>query len=364
VANGEKPSAGAITLEELIALNDEMAALVRTGIPLERGMRALGGELPGPSGRLAELIADRMGAGESLSQILSDERSFPPVWRAVVEAGIRSGRLAAALESLSTTARRVADLRRLVGAGILYPVVVVSVAYALFVGLLVWLVPITLEAHQSLTERSDAVLAGMVSIGQTAGWWGVPVPLAAALLLGAWWRRSGRVLWSGRGQAKPRRFSRGLGRGTGIRQALQSGRTATFAEVLALLLKEHVPMHESVVLAAEASGDRAFATAARQIAGRLERGEVLSRREDLPQGFPPLLGWLLMTGSRQPELSEALLRSAAMYRQRAARAATWTAVYLPITLTVLVGGTATLVCALTAFLPIVRLLYHLTWPPF
>ena len=102
-----KPNVGTITLEQLAALNDEMAALVRSGVPLEQGLGALGGELPGQPGKLAQLLASRMDAGESLSRILADEdQRFPPVWRAVVEAGIRSGHLAAALEALSSTARR------------------------------------------------------------------------------------------------------------------------------------------------------------------------------------------------------------------------------------------------------------------
>ncbi len=94
--------AGAATLEQLAALSDEMAALVRAGVPLEQGLEALGGELPGRSGELATLLASRMDAGEGLPQILADEdERFPPVWRAVVEAGFGSGHLCAALAARS-----------------------------------------------------------------------------------------------------------------------------------------------------------------------------------------------------------------------------------------------------------------------
>ena len=356
-----KSNAGAITLEQLAALNDEMAALVRSGVPLEQGLGALGGELPGKPGKLAELLASRMNAGESLSQILADEdQRFPPVWRAVVEAGIRSGHLAAALESLSSTARRTAELRKLVGAGILYPLVVVTLAYVLFVFLVTCLAPLTLSEYASLQLDSGAVLDRLDWLGRTAAWWVIPVPLAASILLGWWWRRSGRMLWRKSVAGRPSRWSRWLRCGAGIRQTLHHGRMATFAEVLALLVKQGVPMHDSLVLAAEASGDRAITNASRQIADRLRRGEVLKRREDLPTGFSPLLGWLLVTSDRQPELSEALSRSATVYRHRAERAGAWTAVYLPIFLTVFVGGTATLIYGLATFMPFVRLLTSLS----
>ena len=356
-----KSNAGAITLEQLAALNDEMAALIRSGVPLEQGLGALGGELPGQPGRLAQLLASRMNAGESLSQILADEdQRFPPVWRAVVEAGIRSGQLAGALESLSLTARRTAELRKLVGAGILYPLVVVTLAYVLFVFLVTWLAPVTLTAFDSLQLDSGAVLAQLDWLGRMAAWWVIPVPLVAAVLLGRSWRRSGRMLWAKSGTARPSRWNWWVRCGGGIRQTLHNGRMATFAEVLALLVKQRVPMHDSLILAAEASGDRAIANASRQIADRLRRGEVLKHREDLPKGFSPLLGWLLLTSDRQPELSDALSRSATVYRHRAERAGAWTAVYLPIFLTVCLGGMATLICGLATFMPVVRLLQSLS----
>ena len=50
----------AITLEELTALNDEIAALVRVGVPLEDGLSRLGEDLPGRLGQLASRLADQL----------------------------------------------------------------------------------------------------------------------------------------------------------------------------------------------------------------------------------------------------------------------------------------------------------------
>ena len=57
-----QPAARTVTLDELIALNDEIAALVRVGVPLELGLRQLGGDLPARMGRLAKDLAQRMEA--------------------------------------------------------------------------------------------------------------------------------------------------------------------------------------------------------------------------------------------------------------------------------------------------------------
>ena len=99
-----------------------------------------------------------------------------------------------------------------------------------------------------------------------------------------------------------------------------------------------------------------------QILDALRRGEVFQKYEDLPPELPPLFGWLLSSGGRPDDLTDALSRTAAVYRTRASRAARAAAVYLPVSLTLFAGGTATLLCALVTFLPIVRLYDHLALP--
>src|SRR3954469_24336539 len=129
---------GAIGLEDLIALNDEIAALVRAGVPLERGLLDVGGDLRGRLRAIATALGERMSRGASLPQALEAEgERIPRVYRAVVEAGLRTGRLAVALEGLARFARGVAELRRVVGLALIYPLLVMVVAYTLFVGFVV-----------------------------------------------------------------------------------------------------------------------------------------------------------------------------------------------------------------------------------
>lgn len=363
MSSGSTSSGPPISLDQLVALNEEMAALIRAGVPLEQGLGEIGRDMPGRVGAIATQLGERMQAGESLLQILAaDEKMFPPVWRAVVLAGQRSGHLAGALEGLSTTVRRSAELRRAVGTALVYPLAVVALAYGLFVFLVVRLAPTTLGAYESLTSSSDPILTSMVWLGETAKWWAVWPPLVVLLLLVFRWYRSGRAsVTQGRaGTARAPGFFRGGWASAG--QSLRDGRMATFAEMLSLLIKQQVPLQEAIVLAADASGDRGLSRAAREIADRQQAGEVLADRGAIPAPFPPLLGWLVMAGADHPGISGTLLETAAGYRQRAARAATWTAMYLPILLTAVFGGAATVLQGVATFGPICRMLYELGQP--
>ena len=133
---------GPITLDQLLALNDEIAALVRAGIPLERGLQVAGRDLRGRLGRLASALGQRLSRGESLSDALrGEERAVPPLYRAVVEAGARSGRLTVALEGLAEYVRGYSEARTAIGLALWYPLLVLALAYGLFVGLVSLAVP-------------------------------------------------------------------------------------------------------------------------------------------------------------------------------------------------------------------------------
>src|SRR5260370_18562460 len=148
---------GTITLDELVALNDEMLALVRAGVPLEQGLADVRHDVRGNLGRISGILAERMTRGETLPHILATSpEQFPPLYRAIVQAGIRSGRLPAALEETSASIRRLAALRRLVMLAMIYPLMIFFLCYGMFLYFAVQIAPAILRA--SPVEHPPAIL--------------------------------------------------------------------------------------------------------------------------------------------------------------------------------------------------------------
>src|SRR5207247_8194683 len=86
-------------------------------------------------------MSKRMSAGASLPEALAaEEQRLPTVYRTVVEAGLRAGRLSAALEAVSNFARELVDLRRRIAMALLYPLFVTALAYVLFIVFIVQVV--------------------------------------------------------------------------------------------------------------------------------------------------------------------------------------------------------------------------------
>jgi len=345
---------GAISLDHLIALNDEIAALVRARMPLGRGLLGVGVDVRGRLGAISTALAKRLDQGETLPQALAAEGNrFPPVYRAVVEAGMRAGRLPVALEGMARFARSYADVRRSIGLALLYPLTVLMLAYGVFVMFVMLIAPRILAAFESLQLPARTLVRWLAALGGSIEYWGLIPPLVLIVIA---------VLWvqSGRSLAVQPGWRRGLLlRIPWMRSLLTATEAANFADLLALLIEHNVPFPEGVVLAAEASGDRALVQTARVLGEAACRGESLKESVRGPGALPPLLRWLIATGHEQGMLVSALRHAAEVYRRRALDQAELIRVFLPTLMMFVIGGGTTLLLALTLFLPMANLLRSL-----
>ena len=353
VSSGGLPVAGTsdVSLEHLIALNDEVIALVRAGIPLEQGLLSLGADLPGRLGEITQTLGTRMSQGESLGDALAAQgQRFPRIYAAVIQAGLRVGRLPAALEELADFARRLVELRRAIGLALLYPWIVMAVAYALFIFFAVEIAPRFLAAYTSFRLPRERFLDWLVFVGQGAVFWG-PVGFLVLIMTGLYWRRAGQAVELQTGMVVP-----GLRRIPWLRNLLANARAASFADLLALLIEHEVPFPEAVLLAAEATGAPTMIEAARAVSAEAERGDSLASSLKRSKIFPPVLSWILSSGQQEAGLVRALRNAAESYRRRALVQADVVRLVFPSVMVLTVGFVTVLAYGLTLFLPFAHML--------
>jgi type II secretory pathway component PulF len=349
---------GSVTLDQFIALNDELAALVRAGVPLERGLVEAGRDIRGRLGAVSTELGLRMGEGMRLPEaIAASAGGMPNVYRAVVEAGVRSGRLSQALEGMASIARGYAEARRAVGMALFYPIVVLILAYSLALFFVIELAPRFAATFQSLGLPPFMAMDVLERAGQTVVYWGPILPILLVLTALRW-------VWSGRSMVLDSGgFGPLLTRFPLIGSMIKSYRAANFAGLLALLIEHRVPLDEAVRLAGEASGDRKLSASAGQFAESIRQGGgpdcPPSKAQD---AFPPLLSWMLTAGHRQGNLSEALGYLALTYRRRARSRAEFLKMALPSICIVGIGMSAVLVYALMLFIPMLNLWNEMAVP--
>ncbi len=303
-------------------------------------------------------LADRMGQGASLSDALGAEGTrLPSIYRSLVTAGLRAGRLPAALESMTGFVQAYVESRRAVGLALAYPLAVLLLAYGLFLLLLSFVIPrfmSTLSAFRFPVPRGLRMLEWL---GATVGYWG---PVLPVLLILGWfaWEWTGRTsrFRSGRGWSLLRLVP-------WMGSMLRNHEAANFAELLGVLVEQGVPYPEAVRLASEATGDPAMISVCENLAASIERGEPPRTVLAKDNGLPPLLRWLLAEGQPQGAMAGSLHSLAALYRDQARDQAEKIQVFLPVVLLLAVGMTATLLFGLSLFGPFSALLEELTVPP-
>jgi len=338
------------TLDEFIYLNKELAGLARAGMPIDRGLAMLGAESPGRAGRMASQIAERVKAGTPLAEAVADGQTpLPELYRSVVEAGVRSGRLAEALENLAESADRVARLRSATMLAMLYPLCLFLLAYGMGALMFLYVVPDMMLTIELMGSQPPWLSAALADLARRLGWWLVLPPVIVLLWFAAWCYGSGRArgLLAGR-----------FGRSRGV---LQRSRLAILCELIALMTSHGVPLGKAVTLAADGTGDRRMIDAAGHWAAAWQQGR-LDAKPLREAGFPPLIAWLLASGSEQAALSTLFRQASRTYERQAERAAYWRTFTLPTIFTGLIGGSIVVGYGVMFFMPWMSMLHRLSLP--
>jgi len=300
-------------------------------------------------------VAEQTARGEPLDKAIMDQTvGLPPAYQAVVHAGLRAGRLPAALEAVAGSARRLADTYRAAVVAVAYPLMVFALVWLAAVVLTTVLAPQLASGFHSMDVPGERFFAVLAEIGRWAWYWGPVAPAAVVVLVAVWWTACRRAAmmhagWSGRM----------LGGLPWIGRMLRLSRAATFLEILALLIENETPLGEAVSLAARACGDPQTIRAAQQLAAVLQNGQTDKVTAGGDAAFPPLMKWIMFSARREGALLPALQRAAAAYHRRARYQADLVRTLMPVVLTVAVAGSATAAYVLTLFAPYAAMLHAL-----
>lgn len=339
-----------VQLSDLAALNDEIVSLVRAKIPLQSGLRQIASDGGGRMFELANDIADSMEQGESLEQAIDQQPGVPPAWATVVKAGVRSGKLTSALEAVSDFAWELIDLRRHVGRAMIYPLILVCVAYGLFMLFVAEMLRRLDSTYRMLELPRSFTFDWLMWFVDTIPIWGWIPPILLAILVVLWIgsRRATTLDFSG--IYSPLRWIPGVGR-IGRNYSYYS-----FSHMMALLCEQGVPLDESLELSADATGVQRIQRAAYALAEVDRRGDISKMTEKRYSGFPSFLQWIISRGHSRDELVRSLNMSAGVYRRRAANQVLWLRYSFPLIASLFIGGTVTLLYTLTLFIPLADLM--------
>ena len=261
--------------------------------------------------RVTQALAEDLITGKTLPEALENQSAhLPPFYAGLVSAGVRTGRIAEVLATLTIYARMLTNARTLIVEAFFYPVIVLIFAIGLFGFLSFVILPefdsIFTEFQMNLPLVTQGVLA--LSRKPMEYLFAPTVVLIVGFVFFRILVRStamGRLVWARLVYSLPI-----------IGTLLRAARLMSFTELLAILIDNEIPLPVSFRLAGLASSDPVMAGKAQEIDDDLNEGLPLGKVLKGRGLVPEWIAWMTGMGERRGTLGKSLHLVADLYRRQ------------------------------------------------
>lgn len=327
----------------------QLADLLSGGLPLLGALTLLAKQTEHPLlRRVIESLASAVRDGRSLSDSLAAyPQVFPPLYVSMVSAGEAGGGLEQSLRRLAELGESEAELKGRVINAAAYPLVVLSLAAAMTVFLMAFVIPklalVFRESGQALPLPTRALLA--VSGIFTSWWWAIALAVIAAGWAASRWYASpaGRA-------AIDRTILSVPALGTVVRRV----EIARFARNLGVMIGQGVPILQALEVVTTNIANSTLRGAVTRIRDAVRDGSTLAAALTATRQFPMFMSNMVAVGEESGSVDAALLKVALAYEREIDRITrTLTTVLEPVLL-VAVGGIVMFI-VLSMLLPVFQI---------
>lgn len=155
----------ALDAQEFLLFNQEMAALLRAGLPLLQALDLMLERMANEQFRAVLTdIRDRVRSGEDLSDAFAHHRDmFPRLYPASLKAGERSGELEQVLRRFIRYQRLVIDARKRAVSALIYPAVLISLSIVMLGVMMIFVVPSFTRFYEGLDAELPGITRAVVA---------------------------------------------------------------------------------------------------------------------------------------------------------------------------------------------------------
>jgi general secretion pathway protein F len=338
-----------ISAADLALTTRQLATLVRSGMPLEEALLAVGQQSEKPRLKSIMLgVRSRVMEGHSLADGLREfPNAFPEIYRATVAAGEQSGHLDPVLERLADYTESRQQLRQRVSHALIYPVILTVLAVLIVSGLLVYVVPKVVGVFENTGQALPLATRILIGLSDFLREWGIW--LLGLIGLGFFAFR--RML---RRPAFRRRWHRFLLRLPVLGRLVRGINTARFTRTLSILAGSGVPVLEALRIAGDVVVNLPMRDAIEEAAVRVREGAPLGRSLGAGRLFPPMTMHLISSGEASGEL-ESMLERAASNQEREVDSLVGALLSILEPMLILLMGAVVLAIVMAILLPIFQL---------
>ncbi|MBM3725811.1 MAG: type II secretion system F family protein [Acidobacteria bacterium] len=293
---------------DVLFFTQELATLLNSGVALDRAL-AISTELTERADfrQILQDILRVLKGGKSLADSLATQPAcFGSLYVNMVRAGEASGSLSQVFEQLAEFERTRDDLRNYIISSMVYPALLAFVGLGSIIVLLQFVVPrfaSAFEQSRMAIPLPTQIMLEASKVVQTYGWMaGLALAAAAAVFQTYIRTAAGRYWWDG--------FRLGIPL---LGDALRKAEVARFARAMSTLVRNSVPLVQSLGIARAILNNQRIAGTLDAVAQGVKRGEGIAAPLKRTKEFPALAGHLLTVGEETGKLDQMFGRMAEIY---------------------------------------------------
>ncbi|SIO20716.1 general secretion pathway protein F [Parasphingorhabdus marina DSM 22363] len=322
--------------EQALMLN-QLALLVRSGLPVDRSLDLLRDQAPKARQKhMLHAILDKVKQGEGLARALEVARIFPGYVVGVVRSAERSGKLGEALTSVAARMTKATETRRKLATALTYPAAVLIATIAALVIVLTSVVPQFEPVFAGNEDRLPGITLLVLSFSAFVRSYGLFLLGGMLLVVTFFWI----LLRSEEGEQLMSRLAHYLP-GIKLRDQYLAGQ---FTGLLATLIANGLTVVKALPLAKNTLSSRRWKSDLEDVERQIREGIRLSYALASTSVFPETASRLIEVGERTGKLGETCAHASEIMSQAAsARIERIVSLVNPIAIILLGGLVAMLV---------------------
>lgn len=296
---------------DVVNFTRQLSTMIQAGLPLTEALRILQMQSSPAMSRVVSDVLHEVEGGSTLAAALEkDNKTFAPIYIALVKAGESAGVLDIVLERLALNLEKDRDFKNKTKGAMVYPAIVTVGMLAVVVIMMVFVVPKMTEMYRDFGAKLP--LPTQILIGASdfmVKFWYIVIGMAVAGVMGfRKWKNSeiGGIMWEETVFKMP------------IVGPLRSKIILTeFTRTMGMLVSSGISILDALKIVSEAIDSRIIRARVLEAATKIEKGQPLSNVLVNMTEFPPIVPQMLAVGEQTGKVDEILTKLSSYFEQEA-----------------------------------------------
>ena len=295
------PTRSRISTREFLVFNQELATLLKAGLPLVQSLDILRRRINNPFFKsVLDDVHDRVRAGNSLSEAFDAHGGlFPGVYTASLMAGEKSGNLEQVIRRYVAYVKVVTSVRKKTISALVYPAILLLLSICVVALIVLRVVPAFGSFYEGFGQELPLSTRAIVAISEVATAYFLWIVLGLVGLAAAAW------IWL-RQPGQRMRVDRWLLQVPMLGSVAQKFATSQAARTLSTLLGGGIPLVNAIEVSARAIKNKFMARELLRAAQQVREGRALAVAMDESGAFPDVAIKMVEVGESTGALQEML----------------------------------------------------------